>query len=167
MPYSATPHIERKAFKKRLKPVWIHSYSPWNTPKRKSVMGREMESYRTAVMTKNQYHGRFVESFGRLHLAQSLHNAGYVCAQPLQNRRWLIIGARICLLAHLAHLRKIWRADARVCAARRAGFGPVDGQLLRHTNRPSDVEDDESNDNNQRRECQTLDYVIQGSRFSK
>jgi hypothetical protein len=26
-------------------------------------------------MTKNQCHGRFVESFGRLHLAQSLHDA--------------------------------------------------------------------------------------------
>jgi hypothetical protein len=34
-------------------------------------------------MTKNQCHGRFVESFGRLHLAQSLNDAGYVCAEPL------------------------------------------------------------------------------------
>ncbi len=34
-------------------------------------------------MTKNQSHGRFVESFGRLHLAQSLHDAGYVCAEPV------------------------------------------------------------------------------------
>jgi hypothetical protein len=34
-------------------------------------------------MTKNQCHGRFVESFGRLHLAQSLHDAGYVCAEPI------------------------------------------------------------------------------------
>lgn len=25
----------------------------------------------------------FVESFGRLHLAQSLHDVGYVCAEPL------------------------------------------------------------------------------------
>ena len=37
-------------------------------------------------MTKNQCHGRFVESFGRLHLAQSLHDAGYVCAEPRDNR---------------------------------------------------------------------------------
>jgi hypothetical protein len=29
----------------------------------------------------NQCHGRYVESFGRLHLAQSLHNPGYVCAE--------------------------------------------------------------------------------------
>jgi hypothetical protein len=34
-------------------------------------------------MTKNQSHGRFVESFGRLHLAQSLHRAGYLCAEPI------------------------------------------------------------------------------------
>lgn len=34
-------------------------------------------------MTKNQCHGRFVEFFSRLHLAQSLHDAGYVCAEPL------------------------------------------------------------------------------------
>ena len=34
-------------------------------------------------MTKNQCHGRFVESFGRLHLAPSLHNAGYACAEPI------------------------------------------------------------------------------------
>jgi len=27
--------------------------------------------------------GRFVESFGRLHLAESLHTAGYACAEPL------------------------------------------------------------------------------------
>jgi|HubBroStandDraft_6_1064221.scaffolds.fasta_scaffold86715_2 hypothetical protein len=32
---------------------------------------------------QNQCHGRFVESFGRLHLAQSLHDAGYVCAETL------------------------------------------------------------------------------------
>jgi hypothetical protein len=32
-------------------------------------------------MTKNQGHGRYVESFGRLHLAQSLHDAGYVCTE--------------------------------------------------------------------------------------
>lgn len=34
-------------------------------------------------MTKNQCHGRFVESFSRLHRAQSLHDAGYACAEPV------------------------------------------------------------------------------------
>ena len=27
--------------------------------------------------------GRFVETFGRLHLAENLHDAGYSCAEPL------------------------------------------------------------------------------------
>ena len=32
---------------------------------------------------QNPRPGRFVESFGRLHLAESLHAAGYSCAEPL------------------------------------------------------------------------------------